>query len=671
MSRLSNIGRLAIGISAALGWTMAMGQTSTVLPVLTPEDFELIVEQGFGDEQNSMSWSSKWWNGKLYVGTLRCNYCVQQATFARWVPSFWFVYPPSDPEFDCTESPQDLPVRGEIWRWSPEDPAPESPDPAPGLWERVFHSPEDAQTALHPDRQFALDIGFRTMSLYTEDDGTEALYIGGVSSEPYNPGVPLARLLRTTDGENFEPVPQDPGTFLGELTIVEGLPFNGYRSLQAYTNKDDVNYLFGVASWGFAGHGSLIASANPKGGNDEFHFAAPFDQAFYQLASYNGYLIAGTAAIEGFEVVKTDAYGSPPYDFETVIPGGGYLRRDPSAAVVSLFEYKDRLYVGTDRPAEIYRINPDDSWELIAGEPRPTPDGMVHPLSGLGAGFDNKYNIHIWRMQDAWGTLYTGTMDQTTKWWGVESLYPVAGFDLFATRNGYYYTMVTRSGLLETPEIGKYDIGLRQFAFSEDHGLIVGSANNYFGTNVWRALPNADRPRPPEQLEVQPMEDGSVVLSWNNASGASAYHVYRSLVDSEDREFYKLGTTTGRFYQDNNADADYVAHYYVVADYGSNRLSGPSNTARTPFIGERTTFLSMRRHLTEWQAKPDLLDELRAARVQYLRNKYDTSVSKLRALQAHIENQPDALTPDWRNEDAIVLLARLIRQVELAQAGLL
>jgi hypothetical protein len=55
--------------------------------------------------------------------------------------------------------------------------------------------------------------------MFTEDDGTEALYVGGLCSMGYNPDVPDPRLLRTVDGETFQPVPQDEGTFREALLI--------------------------------------------------------------------------------------------------------------------------------------------------------------------------------------------------------------------------------------------------------------------------------------------------------------------------------------------------------------------------------------------------------------------------------------------------------------------
>ena len=57
----------------------------------------------------------------------------------------------------------------------------------------------------------APDIGFRNMFTFTEQSGTQALYVSGCSAGSIYPGVPGARLLRSTDGVNFVPVAQDLG----------------------------------------------------------------------------------------------------------------------------------------------------------------------------------------------------------------------------------------------------------------------------------------------------------------------------------------------------------------------------------------------------------------------------------------------------------------------------
>jgi hypothetical protein len=440
-----------------------------------PGEFDAMVPQGFGDRQNTYAWSMAWWRGKLYVGTGRSTQCVQQATGTLFYPTL-VSYPPQDDDVACTPSPQDLSLRAEIWRWTPETDS----------WDRVYVSPNDVPIADFPGKTVARDIGFRTMLVFTEADGSEALYVGGVSSNSFNPGVPPPRILRTTDGINFQPVPQQPGTFLGDTKMTS------FRSMVSYQGR-----MFVIGTEGYGGFGQIFEAANPAGGNDNFRLAFEEDLTAFQLGTYNGYLMIGTGKnilayppdldVPPFQVLKSDTSGDPPYDTTVVIPDGGYRTTRASRSVVSMHEFKGQYYVGTDRPAELYRINPDDTWDLMAGTARWTPIGIKYPLSGMDVGFDNQNNIHIWRMVTHGNQMYVGTMDQSTKWRAVpvlgERLAPEMGFDLYSTTNGQDYVLITKTGFGDM-----FDVGIRNFA-STPHGLVLGTANQYYGTKLYRQIP--------------------------------------------------------------------------------------------------------------------------------------------------------------------------------------
>lgn len=68
------------------------------------------------------------------------------------------------------------------------------------------------------------------MIIFEESDGTEALHVGGVIYKvPGDPRQP--RFLRSTDGNTFEPIPQYPGTFLGELGT------ESFRAMAVYNGR--------------------------------------------------------------------------------------------------------------------------------------------------------------------------------------------------------------------------------------------------------------------------------------------------------------------------------------------------------------------------------------------------------------------------------------------------
>ena len=177
-------------------------------------------ENGFGDQNNSWSWSMAWFNNMLYVGTGREPNCVTSATSAIQLgsPS---LYPPTIGA--CTPDYHDLPLQAEIWQYNP----------ATNLWKLVFQSPNSLSTVETSGKTVATarDIGFRGLTVVNEPGGVVALYAGGVTSgelfECHPPQIttncatqgtwPPPRILRSTDGVTWNPIAQN-----GTLTTVNG-----------------------------------------------------------------------------------------------------------------------------------------------------------------------------------------------------------------------------------------------------------------------------------------------------------------------------------------------------------------------------------------------------------------------------------------------------------------
>ena len=473
--------RNAVMGTVLLGVVLLLARSIHSAPIPLLAKFFQVNEHGFGDRQNTWAWSMRWWRGKLYIGTNRSWLCVQNASlhlFLKVIP-----YPPLDPDVECTSSPQDLPLQAEIWRYAPEV----------QTWERVYQSPNGVPIPGAPGKYVAHDIGFRTMTVFPEADRTEALYVGGVNSQAVNPGVPPPRILRSTDGHRFVPVPQDPGTVLGDLGQAS------FRSFEVYNGR-----LYVVAG-NIQGGGFLLEATDPKGGNDNFREVTPGGMVVNTVKSFNGFLYLGLFNLShGYAVVKTDACGPGPYTFTSIVSKGGFRTPRASKTVLSMHVFQGRLYVGTDKPTELIRINPDDTWDLVVGSPRYTPDGWKYPLSGLFRGFNNWYNGHIWQMQDHDGWLYVGTMDWSTTVRGIpvlgRLLRPLMGFDLFATDDGVHFTALTRTGFGDP-----FEFGVRSFA-STPYGLFLGTANNYYGTGIYQALTPARSPHAPEYRADLPSE---------------------------------------------------------------------------------------------------------------------------------------------------------------------
>jgi hypothetical protein len=454
-----------------------------------------IATNGFGDQANSEAWSMAWFNGQLYVGTGREVYCVTSADAAieSGLPG---LYPP--PIGNCTPDYHLLPLQSEIWQYTPQT----------DTWVRVFQSPNSLSTTDNAGATVATarEMGIRSLTVVSEPGGVTALYAGTVTSGAIFEanhtvgGWPPPRILRSTDGVTWTPLPEDPGTFLGNLSTAS-------ESEQEFQN-------FGVRSGGqlngilylqvgdFAGVGRVIGSVpgtNPNGGDNNFQYVSPTADILpvWILQNFNGFMYAATGNPYGapgpateYGVWKTNGQGTAPYTWTPIITNGAYAQAGmisnyglsfqifpdtvtpggcPATAGTVTGGAGGCLYVGTDQPSEMVRIHPDqtgsvqvandtqDSWDLVVGNPRTIPAGApgagnsVLPISGIGQYFDNGFTGHFWRMGVGGLGLYMSTYDEST-----ESSY-VNGFsanwsqefgtDLFRTPDGIHWTAVSKVGL--------------------------------------------------------------------------------------------------------------------------------------------------------------------------------------------------------------------------------
>jgi hypothetical protein len=483
------------------------------------EDGLLPVElDGFGDPDNNWIASMKWFRGSLYVGTMRSAHCVIAA-----MSTGRLLYPP--PDSDCPPDLLDLRLAAEIWRYTPED----------GIWDLVYTSPEDVP--ISATQLTARDIAYTSMEVHVESNGTEALYVGASSPSSvyaweiffWNLGrQPPPRLLRSVDGINFQPVPQDPGTFFGNLG--SPLPNSlatplGFRSLVSLGGN-----LVALLSTTAGAAGSIVLSAQPATGNNAWAQASPRPEDFpvTAIAPFNDALYAATggAGLNGYAVARADVGGVLPLPFTTVVD---IQNTDYGPQrVKSMTEHKGRLYAGTSWPPEIIRIEGDDSWDMVTGDDREIVDRTLLPLSGISWGLGNALNIQYGELTSHDGSLYVSTMDGSalTRFLDLPLL-PTweFGFDLLRSEEGIYWHPVSRLGL------GVQHYGAPSMT-STPEGLVVGTATETGGAQVWMR-PDAPIPvaaEAPFRLEAASasLTEGEVVLSWEPVEGAVEYQVFRS-----------------------------------------------------------------------------------------------------------------------------------------------
>ena len=354
-------------------------------------EFRQIAANGWGDPFNAYAYSMAWFRGALYVGNSRGNLVMIHRHHPKWMKT-WPVRTPR--EF------HDLDFRAQIWRYTPFR----------NSWERVHYSPWVMSLK---GRQVPRDIGYRSMAVHHG-----ALYVAAFSTA--SSGL-SPQILRSNYGSRFDAV----------STVGTDPALNTFRILQAFCGR---LYTSPTGRSGGEANSSNAAvvlesedpSTQPWQDVSRLGFGDPNNLTFFEMAVFNEYLYVGTLnPFTGFQIWKSSV-GRKPYRWSRVLTEGAY-RGNLNEIAISMCPCKGALYVGTaiqnggyDRahkvgPAapELIRIHPDDSWDLIVGSPRSTPDGEKFPLSGKGPGFDNPFNGYFWRMTVHDDCLYLGTYKWT------------------------------------------------------------------------------------------------------------------------------------------------------------------------------------------------------------------------------------------------------------------
>jgi SAM-dependent methyltransferase len=451
---------------------------------LSKGNFIPLARNGFGDPANAYAHSMAWFNGKLYAGIAR--YCYHANRPYNLEDNFE-VFPVKLREFNW-----ELDWRAQIWRY----------DPLTAAWDNVHISPMCMGSM---GFEVPLQIGFRDMAVFQgKGDPAPALYT--VSWGSHMGDGPF--VLRSSDGEVFEEAAPSDRQYFGTQTLRALAVFKG-RLFTIPTGRDS-----GVDGAHNFQAGVVLESNDPTHGGwkpvSEPFFGDPGNVMLFDMAPFNGFLYVGTMnPYEGFQVWKTDAEGSPPYKWQKVLSHGAY-RGKLNEGVCSFCAFGDYLYMGTgiyaggyDRifdvgpgAPELIRLDKDDHWELIVGEPRQTPQGLQVPASGYGPGFNNPFVGYFWRMCAHDGWLYLGTL-VWSPWipFASQDAWPeqlkkmaepipldkflsdFGGFDLWRTKNGHKWYPITRNGF-DNP----FNCGVRSM-ISTPHGLVV-SCVNLFGPEV-------------------------------------------------------------------------------------------------------------------------------------------------------------------------------------------
>ncbi len=447
---------------------------------LSEADFRLVSESGFGDGLNSYPHSMTWFEDKLYVGTTRA---IMQSSKHFQPPANLVPWPSLSPD-----DMYDADRRAEIWQYNPLTES----------WLRVYIAPWLEGVDGKPTPRY---IGFRSMTVFQgRGDSKPCLY---AATWIPSKAVDTPDVLRSHDGIHFHNMPRPP--FDPAVRSFRTLqPFRG-RVHIAPTGSNKA----GVTSENMSSEATIYATDDIEGqkwvATCAHGMGERSNAAIFEMGEFDNHLYAGAANARGYQLWKTDGLTGPPYRWTRVIERGAY--RGPfNQGIACMQEFKGALYIGSGignggfhraialGPAagEVIRVFPDDSWELIVGSPRMTPQGLKVPLSGYQAGFDNLFTGYIWRLAVHEGWLYAGTFSWVNSipytpmnaWpedimrlinhWGYDALLRhYGGCALWRTFDGVCWEPVTLSGFGN-----EYNWGIRNFA-STPHGLFVGTCNVY------------------------------------------------------------------------------------------------------------------------------------------------------------------------------------------------
>ena len=387
-------------------------------------------------------------------------------------------------------------------------------DPLTETWDLAFESPiirgRDGQPRARDRSVRAIGIA------QCSGDSAPTLYLGLGSLEG---GVVI---LRSPDGKTFQ---ECPGTGLGmegDLPSIRTiLGWNG----RVYTAPTGRNYGRGMFDDNMTDFPMVYECADPMSGRwtpiCEPGFGDSDNLSINELAAMGDYLYAATHNPRyGYQLWKTDRVGKPPYRWQKVLERGAW--RGPASALPSaMYVFRGALYVagaiqrqgrgGRDRlgpfPGELIRVNSDDTWELVAGTARFTPSGLKRPVSGMTAGFNDRFTHVFWRFAEYQGVLYLGTSDwrwaptylvgrddlspaQTDRLREQTRAYRPGAFGLWATHDGAKWQPVTTTGFVGSSET---NYGIRELLCTP-FGLFVAptakmGAGGGGGLELWWGYP--------------------------------------------------------------------------------------------------------------------------------------------------------------------------------------
>jgi hypothetical protein len=339
--------------------------------------------------------------------------------------------------------------------------------------------------------------GFRSITQIADAQGNPLIFASTLSHWG-------SQLLVSRDGRSFE-VACEPG--LGNPNVLSFRAVLGFEDKLFVAPVGTVRE--GVMDRNFGDIARMYVSEDPLSGVWQEAappgFGDPTNLTVFAVAVFDDHFYAGTGnPTRGFELWKTRAQGKPPYKWKRVLTRGAY-RFNVNETTAAMTVYNGALYVGSGLPglgvdkahdvgpaaAEMLRVWPDDSWDLLVGASRFTPEGLKVPLSLQGPGFNDPENSAMWAMTAYDGVLYVGTHHCQAFHDALAGAERIGGgFQLWATRDGEDWQAITMDGFGDP-----FSTGVRTL-LPTPAGLFLGTSTHREIQRLWTA-----RTRRPIQRE--------------------------------------------------------------------------------------------------------------------------------------------------------------------------
>lgn len=452
------------------GWVKISGQ---------PSNYSGVPDGISGDRENAYAWSMQFHSGYLYLGTARD--VVGLVLLQQHVPPA--SYPPEVPV------PTDL--RGRIFRMKwPK-----------GSWELFYVADPLPQQPGSPI--LGPDFGYRMMKDYTPNgSSTPTLYVG-------SGGLGSARML-AIDQLGHAPVPvfQTNGFSVRAMCPYGGWffwasevgdqPAIWYSADPLKQFKANPNVQFpriDVPSGWFPKGAEILDMVTFNGFLYVFFFDHDWDNAGFWCAK-----LKSTAKGWQWQLIVGDQ------SFGALYPKG--MGR-PENGGATPFVFNGKMYVGTisktmwqflngagvdtanipPTGTQIFRFDTRDKWERVVPPASVTNQSVVDALDG----FANPTNLYLWRFAEQNGRLYAGTFDAQTALnlfapaFGLDlpDLWDPPGFDLYSTADGVNWRPESVDGFGD-----QFNYGARTLLYDPvTRGLILGTANPFYGCQIWKKGP--------------------------------------------------------------------------------------------------------------------------------------------------------------------------------------